>query len=67
MQEELERLESEYYESARRARSALGLRDAADILLASLSSLEGVALDALHAHQDKMNEEILGKDFHRHG
>jgi hypothetical protein len=67
MQEELERLESEYYKSARATRSALGLRDAADLLLTSVRDLEGFALDALHAHQDKMNKEILERDFHRNG
>lgn len=69
MKAELERLERDYYKSARAARSALDLRDAADILLESMRSLEGVALNALHAHQDKMNEDIdiLGRDFHRNG
>ena len=66
MKEELARLEREYVESIRRARSALGLRDAANVLLASLRSLEDAALGALHAHQDKMNE-ILNRDFHRTG
>jgi len=66
MDEELNRLEREYFQSQRAVRSAKGLQFAANNLLLDMKALESKALDALHAHQDKMNESLL-KDWHLNG